>query len=84
MVISKKTTEEGEVIPFHQTELKVKIISYFLHWNFGDKSCIFQVGMDNEGEEDCIMMMWPVTIIHPIDEERSVISRIFKLFFALF
>ena len=40
--------------------------------------------MDNEGEEDCIMMMWPVTIIHPIDEERSVISRIFKLFFALF
>ena len=31
--------------------------------------------MDNEGEEDCIMMMWPVTIIHPIDEERLVIFR---------
>ena len=38
--------------------------------------------MDNEGEEDCIMMMWPVTIIHPIDEERSVISRIFQVIFC--
>ena len=25
LVISRKVTEEGEVIPFHQTELKVKI-----------------------------------------------------------
>ena len=26
--------------------------------------------MDAEGEEDCLMMMWPITIVHPIDEER--------------
>lgn len=35
--------------------------------------------MDAEGEEDCLMMMWPITIVHPIDEERYIHERKVKI-----
>lgn len=49
ILISKKVTEEGESIPYHQTELNI--------------------GTDLEGKEDAILMLWPMTIVHRIDEE---------------
>uniref|UniRef100_A0A0K2VBM6 Inward rectifier potassium channel C-terminal domain-containing protein n=1 Tax=Lepeophtheirus salmonis TaxID=72036 RepID=A0A0K2VBM6_LEPSM len=49
ILISKRVTSEGEVIPYHQTDLKV--------------------GSDMEGEDDDVFFIWPMTIIHRIDEE---------------
>ncbi|XP_049869048.1 G protein-activated inward rectifier potassium channel 3-like isoform X2 [Pectinophora gossypiella] len=49
-IIRKKTTREGEVLPFYQQELKV--------------------GAD--GEEDRLMFIWPMTIVHKINEKSPL------------
>ncbi|OWR53662.1 Inward rectifier potassium channel 2 [Danaus plexippus plexippus] len=49
-LIRKKTTREGELLPFYQQELKV--------------------GAD--GEEDRLMFIWPMTIVHKINERSPL------------
>lgn len=49
-IIRRKTTREGEVLPFYQQELKV--------------------GAD--GEEDRLMFIWPMTIVHKINEKSPL------------
>ena len=49
ILVSKKVTEEGEHIPYHQTELTV--------------------GTDFEGQEATVFFIWPMTIVHRIDED---------------
>ena len=49
ILVSKKVTQEGEVIPYHQTELTV--------------------GTDLEGEEETVFFIWPMTIVHRINED---------------
>ncbi|KAM3961082.1 LOW QUALITY PROTEIN: G protein-activated inward rectifier potassium channel 3 [Aphomia sociella] len=49
-IIRKKTTKEGEILPFYQQELKV--------------------GAD--GEEDRLMFIWPMTIVHKINEKSPL------------
>ena len=52
--IGKRVTEEGEVLPYHQRELKV--------------------GVDEKGEEDTLLFLWPSSIIHVIDEDSPFYS----------
>ncbi|CAG9584738.1 unnamed protein product [Danaus chrysippus] len=49
-LIRRKTTREGELLPFYQQELKV--------------------GAD--GEEDRLMFIWPMTIVHKINERSPL------------
>ncbi|XP_026750007.1 G protein-activated inward rectifier potassium channel 3-like isoform X1 [Galleria mellonella] len=49
-IIRRKTTREGEILPFYQQELKV--------------------GAD--GEEDRLMFIWPMTIVHKINEKSPL------------
>ena len=67
VLISKRVTEEGEVMPYAQTELDVRgsSLCYLCHPN--NFPC--QVGTDSEGEEDEIFFIWPTTLVHKIDSE---------------
>ena len=67
ILISKKVTQEGEVMPYCQTELSVS----------GDDSVMLlkvkmsfvQIGTDSEGEEDELFFIWPTTLIHKINSD---------------
>ena len=65
ILISKRVTEEGEIMPYFQTELTVQsslkmIIKLII---------FFQVGTDSEGEEDEIFFIWPTTLVHKINSD---------------
>ena len=67
ILISKKVTMEGEVMPYAQTELSV---SSFSSTNLVClKFCKFQIGTDSEGEEDELFFIWPTTLIHKINSD---------------
>ena len=64
ILISKKVTQEGEVMPYSQTELSVSF-SLFCK----NLMCRVQIGTDSEGEEDELFFIWPTTLIHKINSD---------------
>ena len=66
ILISKKVTQEGEVMPYSQTELSVSVSAWlFCLVNM----CRVQIGTDSEGEEDELFFIWPTTLIHKINSD---------------
>lgn len=49
IIVRKEKTEEGEIIPYHQSDL--------------------ECGSDLDGSNDRVLIWWPVTIGHKIDED---------------
>ncbi len=71
IVIRKEKTDEGEEIPYQQTDL--------------------ECGSEIDGSNDRVLIMWPVTISHKIDEDsmfyemapRDFLSSTFELLVTL-
>ena len=66
ILISKKVTQEGEVMPYSQTELSVSVNCMTVLFC---KMCRVQIGTDSEGEEDELFFIWPTTLIHKINSD---------------
>ena len=67
ILISKKVTQEGEVMPYCQTELSVSVDKSAKL--FKVKMSFVQIGTDSEGEEDELFFIWPTTLIHKINSD---------------
>lgn len=67
ILISKKVTQEGEVMPYCQTELSVSGDDSAML--FKVKMSFVQIGTDSEGEEDELFFIWPTTLIHKINSD---------------
>jgi hypothetical protein len=57
------TTDEGEIIHFHQEELKVSFVRTEVDQQ--DLICLLQVGTQLSGSEDRALLLWPILVAHP-------------------